>query len=107
MTIAVCIRCGKMKHGAITACLACRFTPKEPEELAKSIMLSDHVCDSAALDKASETLKRGGIVEFDPQALAQWTAGIAANPDWLRIPLGCAILLYAPVVIMVVLVLLF
>jgi hypothetical protein len=103
MTVAVCIRCGRMKVGAFTPCLGCRFTPERPDDLAKSVLLSDQVSDRAALETASERLKAGGAVEFDPRAVAEWTAAIQANPQDLRLPTGCVIIWYAPLVIMVVL----
>jgi hypothetical protein len=102
MTIAVCIRCGRMKVGAFTPCSSCQFTPQEPEELAKSVLLSDRVTDREELNKASERLQAGGDVGFDEQAVAEWATAIATNQ--LRMPIGCIVACYAPIVILVFLV---
>jgi hypothetical protein len=105
MTVAVCIRCGRRKTGAFTACLGCRFTPEQPEDLARSMLLSDQACDPAALEAAGAQLRVGQPVDFDPQDVAAWAALIRANASDLRMPLGCAIVWYAPLAILCVLVL--
>ena len=105
MTVAVCIQCGRVKVGAFTRCLSCRFTPAKPEDLAKSILLSDQVSKCGALDKASDQLQSGGVVEFDSQAVAEWTAAAQVDPQDVQMPLGCAIIWYVPLVVMVLLML--
>lgn len=105
MTVAVCILCGNMKVGAFTACLGCGFTPKQPKELAKSMVLSDQFRDQPFLDEASARLKSGLVVEYDPKEVANLAAFIDANFHELRMPLGCAIIWYAPLVILAVLLL--
>jgi hypothetical protein len=94
-----------MKVGAFTACLRCGFTPEQPEDLAKSILLSDRVRERADLEEASARLKAGLAVDFDPEAVADWVEFIRANPQDLRMPLGCAIIWYALLVILALLVL--
>ena len=88
MTAAVCIRCGRMKLGAFATCPACQFTPEEPEELAKSVLLSNQVADPTALAEASAQLQAGAEVTFDPRAVAQWVKAIRAGPTTLQMPLG-------------------
>ena len=36
MTVAVCIKCGGMKRGALTQCVECHFYPHEREDMGKS-----------------------------------------------------------------------
>jgi hypothetical protein len=96
-----------MKVGAFTACPICRFAPTQPEDLAKSVLLSDQASDPAALNSASEQLRAGGSVDFDQEAVAQWVATIQTHMPDLRMPLGCAIVWYAPLLIMALLALAF
>src|SRR5580704_10449578 len=104
MTVAVCIRCGRMKVGAFTACPGCWFAPEQPDDLAKSVLLSDQSAGPSALASASARLQAGGELAFDPRAVAEWAAAIRASPPDVRLPLGCAVLWYAPLVVLVVLV---
>ena len=103
MTVAVCIKCGEQKVGAIVRCGKCRFLPEATEDLARSLMLCDQSCDKATLLAASENLKAGRPLDYDAAALAQWTETLRQNPQALRMPLGCAILWYAPLAIMLIL----
>ncbi len=103
MTVAVCIRCGKTKVGAFTTCLGCRFTPEEPEDLAKSVLLSGQASNRASLNEARATLQAGGSVDLDPQVFADWAAFFRANPQDLGMPLGCLLIWYASLAIMVLL----
>jgi hypothetical protein len=41
MAIAICAKCGTEKFGTFTPC-ECGFTPSLNDEMAESILLSDH-----------------------------------------------------------------
>lgn len=101
MTVAVCIRCGGMKTGAFTRCPGCGLVPERAEDLAKSVLLSDQSCDRAALDDASQKLGSGGLVEFDEAAIRSWVEASESSSHNQRMPVGCMILWYAPLVIMI------
>jgi hypothetical protein len=103
MTVAVCIRCGRIKIGAFCRCPGCGLSPTQPEDLAKSVMLSEQVCDRPALVDVSGKLMAGDSVEFDSAAVAEWVEGVRSRPNDLRITVGCVITSYAPLVIMILL----
>jgi len=77
MTAAVCIRCGKMKVGALTTCPRCGFIPESPEDQARSILLSDHNMDRAHLEDAGRRVAQGDSPTFDEAANAKMAAQIA------------------------------
>ena len=104
MTAAVCLRCGRMKVGAFTACPGCHFMPERPEDLAKSVLLSDQAASPSALANASAQLQAGRAVAFDPKDVAIWVAAIRSGSPQLRMHRGCAVVWYASLVILVVLV---
>ena len=60
MTHAVCVLCGAMKWGAWTACEGCSGTPHGEEQLAWSMILSDHYLDAENLDAASLIIRETG-----------------------------------------------
>ena len=56
MTAAVCLQCGARKIGALVPCLSCGYEPKEEEEQAKSVLLSDHYVSKEDLANVSERI---------------------------------------------------
>ena len=64
MTIAVCLQCGARKIGALVRCRSCGYEPKEEEEQAKSVLLSDHYLSNEDLSTISERIKSGLGVTF-------------------------------------------
>lgn len=64
MTMAICLKCGGKKLGALTPCAVCRFEPVESIDQAKSLLLSDHYMAPSELDGASEKLKSGEPMAF-------------------------------------------
>jgi hypothetical protein len=106
MTVAVCLRCAAIKHGAWTLCTRCGFLPEEGEDLAKSVMLTDHCFDRAALDGFAEQIESGQGVSFDPEAVKSLAEQIARNPDLVKGPRGCRVAAWTIVALMVVLLIL-
>ncbi|MGP0067203.1 MAG: hypothetical protein ACLQGP_26860 [Isosphaeraceae bacterium] len=104
MTVAVCIRCGRMKVGAFTQCPACGFIPEQAEDMARSVMLSDQASDRPALEDAGEKLQAGMPLEFDEAAVREWAKAIRETSAGTGLPLGCVVVAYAPFVIMFVLI---
>lgn len=49
MTAAVCFKCGSEKSGPLVACQSCRTTPATPQELALSLVLSEHLSSKTQL----------------------------------------------------------
>jgi len=43
MTMAICFACGAIKFGALCPCDKCKATPKSEDEIAVSLLLSDHI----------------------------------------------------------------
>lgn len=60
MTIAVCVRCGEIKLGAITSCPGCRHVPLDDDDFVYSIVLSDHYFNPETLNQISASMKNGG-----------------------------------------------
>lgn len=98
MTMAVCIRCGADKFGAWTPCTACDFTPESDEEMAKSVILSDHHITTAGLKQVSALLKSGGEFEYPQELLVSWmqqdfeSVRINASRGGCLKDLGCLLL---------------
>lgn len=81
MTIAVCVKCGNIKYGALVACEACGLTPSSEIDLAYSFVLTDHYLDVEKLHSISAHMMRGGPrpslppeqeEEFRAQARQHW-----------------------------------
>ncbi len=64
MTIAVCLRCGSIKWGALTVCQTCSHLPETTENKAKHVFLTDHYHNRAELEGIGETIKSGKTVHF-------------------------------------------
>lgn len=103
MTLAICIRCGHEKLGALTPCASCSFLPESPEDHAKSITLSDHNYDAAELRQIADRIRLGDPVDFDKDAIAQMAAELEALGDQ-EIPMGCRIAVWTPIIVMFVLI---
>lgn len=71
MAVAVCLRCGCFKHGPFNPCPSCRFTPDDDETLTKHLLVTDHFLSREELQKISERVKAGEVVEFPPEVLQE------------------------------------
>ena len=84
MTMAICIKCGGKKLGALTPCSDCRFEPVECEDQAKSMLLSDHYLSSPELENASNKLKQGQSIGFDAASVQELAEALALfKPTYL------------------------
>ena len=104
MTIAVCIRCGNEKRGALTACEQCTFDPQKPEDQARSIAFSDHYMTHDQLRNASNAIRLGEKPRFDSMLVNQIEQELRSSPGTLRMPIGCHIAVWTPIVIVLILV---
>ncbi|MEX2603650.1 MAG: CpXC domain-containing protein, partial [Gracilimonas sp.] len=67
MTAALCINCGKLKHGLLSQCDHCGELP--PKEITFEIFLSDHYLSVDTLKEFGRVIKRLSIVANDkPEA---------------------------------------
>ncbi|MBK8816496.1 MAG: hypothetical protein IPN42_13800 [Methylococcaceae bacterium] len=65
MTIAICKSCGKEKWGAFNECDNCGFIPNTEDELAESLILSDHYFDKVTLSNISLAFQTGKPPKID------------------------------------------
>jgi hypothetical protein len=72
MTVAICISCGERKFGAFVGCKGCGFRPTSEEELAKSMMVTDHYFSTEQLDEIARDWNSGKPVRFDPGNVSQF-----------------------------------
>ena len=91
MTVAVCIRCGALKHGALTPCPKCRFDPERNEDKAKAMVLTDHWLPEEELGRISERIKSELPVTYPEDMVRQYVEffekGIGLP---LTVKIGCA-----------------
>jgi hypothetical protein len=104
MTRAICIRCGHEKVGALTPCLKCGFTPTDMNDRAKAMLLCDHCTSPEALAAVGKRLRTGEPLHLDPTAVASWVNHFRQFPEDEKMPLGCLLLWYAPLAILLLLV---
>jgi hypothetical protein len=71
LTIAVCLHCGELKHGAFKRCPKCGYTPNDDESLTKHLLVTDHFHRRETLEAIAARVKSGQPIEFDPEALRE------------------------------------
>jgi hypothetical protein len=74
MTVAVCLKCGAMKLGALTSCPKCRYVPEDLEDKAKHVMVSDHHFSKAELESFSATMQSGQPLQFNAEQVEHFIA---------------------------------
>jgi ribosomal protein L40E len=88
MTVAVCLKCGAMKHGAWTPCRKCGHTPENLEDKAKHVMTSDRYFSQADLEDISTRVQNGQPLHFDPKQVEEYVASLkTTKTDGKRIGL--------------------
>ncbi len=88
MTVAVCIRCGAMKHGALTPCAECQFDPEENEDKAKAMVLTDHLLPLRELETISNRIKTGEPVTYPKETIDEYIKTFEDNPGIDKFPLS-------------------
>jgi hypothetical protein len=84
VTLAICIKCGHRKIGALTLCHHCKFIPLQPDDQARSVYLSDHNLSATKLEGVAEKLRLGEPVLFDEKWLQESAKhGSVAEPRYL------------------------
>ena len=73
MTLAICIRCGARKHGALTLCPRCKFNPEADEDRARAMILTDHWHSPDALAGFAQQIEAGENVSYPQELLANYT----------------------------------
>ena len=70
MTVAICIECGSKKFGAFNSCAACKYRPTDPDDLAKSMVFTDHYFGQDQLGEIGTKIASGENIELDDQTLS-------------------------------------
>ena len=78
MAQAICIECGTMKRGALTPCPSCGFQPRDTEEQAKAMMLTETVLRRGQLAELADRRQRGEPWNFDRKIVELFKARIEA-----------------------------
>ena len=66
MTQAICIFCGSRKFGAFSVCDNCAAQPNDEDQLAKSMLLTDHFYSLEELDEIGKHISKGGTCAYAP-----------------------------------------
>ena len=67
MTVAICLKCGAMKFGAFIKCAKCGVTPKGEDDMATSLVLSDHYQSQEMLKNYGEYIASGKPFTIAPE----------------------------------------
>lgn len=84
MTVAVCYKCGEFKFGAFTPCEHCGALPATEDDLALSLMMTDHYFDRKTLDAMSTEVKNGKPLRLAPETRETLVRQIREFPGLLR-----------------------
>jgi hypothetical protein len=68
MTMAVCFKCGEIKHGAFNACNMCGAQPINENDLAMSMAMTDHYHKEPTLRQMGQDIKSGHPPKLDPES---------------------------------------
>ena len=96
MTVAICIRCGSRKHGALTPCPNCQFDPSEDVDKARAMILTDHILSIEDLEGLGERIRNGQAVVYPEDTVAEYVRLFeqgADRPPWAikYVRYGCLI----------------
>jgi ribosomal protein L40E len=94
MTVAVCLKCGAIKHGAWTRCLECGYTPDDDESYTRHLLVTDHYLSREQLEEVAARVKSGQPVDFPPELLRQaWVSKADVEKDQRACAIGCFLFL--------------
>lgn len=104
MTIAVCLKCGAQRIGALTRCAGCTYDPvTDPDRRnqAKSLWLSDHHLSPQALAAVAAQLKAGTAVAWNEPLLDTLVTQLETQQNpLLKAPIGCSYVAWGLVALM-------
>jgi hypothetical protein len=105
MALAICLKCGHEKSGALAVCPGCGYAPgSDRVAQAKSLLLSDNYSMADELRAASTAIRTGGAPEFDRARLSALIGELERAPPRTGRPLGLAVVMWALLVLVVALV---
>jgi hypothetical protein len=81
MTLAICINCGKEKFGALPPCLECGYKLQTVEDVAKSMMLTDHFFKGTELHDIGRRIQEGESLQYDEEQLRGWVQLYESEPE--------------------------
>lgn len=84
MTVAICTRCGARKRGALTRCPGCGFEPKENEDKAKALILSDRWIPKKEMENVSARIRKSEPLDYPAGMLTSYVRAFEQNPDALK-----------------------
>ncbi len=70
MTMAVFFKCGVIKFGAFVPCPECSGVPKNEDDLAISLAMTDHYFDMPTLEQMGASVRDGKPIQLDPDSRA-------------------------------------
>jgi hypothetical protein len=85
-------------------CRECGFEPETPEDKAQALMLSDHNLPPEQLEVVSQKIKSGERPALDEAACIDLTEEIRQHPELMKMPLGCVVIPWILMTLMVLLV---
>lgn len=115
MTVAICLKCGAEKFGALTPCRQCDFLPMDVVDRAQSTVLSDHYMEVNDLRQLGKRISAGEAPELPQEEVNNYIQlyenellgreEFSGKTGWLSGIFGCmgAILLPVGFVVLMVL----
>jgi len=107
MTIAICIKCGAEKFGALVPCEECGFFPSDMVDRAKSTVLSDHHLEISELHRVGQEIRDGKEPQLPQELVDEYIALYEADllrqkspstdPGWITTALSFLGILMVPV----------
>lgn len=76
MTVAVCFKCGSMKHGAFKLCPECNRRPESEDDMAASLAFTDHYYTPEDLKRIGSDIAKGEFPKFDPATWEELLGGV-------------------------------
>ncbi len=107
MTIAICIRCGAQKIGALTLCGGCGYDPTtdtDRRNQARALWLSDRHNTPQALASLGAQLKAGQPVAWDDAVINELVVQLQTQQNALLIgktPIGCSVFVWSLIAVMI------
>jgi uncharacterized membrane protein YvbJ len=105
MTLAICLKCGHEKSGALAVCPACGYEPGgDSVAQAKSLLLSDQHTMPDELHAAGAVIRSGGTPSFDQARLVSMLRELRRAPPPEKTTFGDSVVVWGVLVLVTVLV---